>query len=457
MCVLAAPEEAAGTHSCGKGSGMTHVRKKLHVGISLAPTWLSADAWRRGDSQVERVYDSDFYVDIARRAEAAKLDFVFRPDSMFLNIPMLETGPGFASLDPTVLLAALARETSHIGLLSTVSTMFMPPYILARQIMSLHWLSKGRAGWNIVTALDGNDNFGLDAMPSADERYDRAAEFTEVVRLLWESFPHDALVRDRQTGRFTDTGRVRPIDHCGRHFKVRGPLNLPAYGGSPVPLIQAGASETGRNFAASVADAIFAATPDRQSAIDLRADLRRRARAHGRPDDHILVLPGLSLYLAPTRAEAQDLFAFTHQRADRSRRIAYVLRLTGLDLEDWPIDRRITAGDLPAELPVGASRTHAELLRRLIRRDEPSVGDLLCRPEVMGSGHWQIVGTVDDAVAEISDWMEAGAIDGFIATPGGSTGSMHLALDALMPRLSEAGLLRKDYVSNQFAFHLRER
>lgn len=430
------------------------LQKKLHIGMSLAPTWLSGDAWRRDDSKIEGVFASDFYVDIARRAEAAKLDFVFRPDSMFLNRPALETGPGFASLDPTILLATLARETSHIGLLSTVSTMFMPPYILARQIMSLHWLSNGRAGWNIVTALDGHDNFGLDSMPSSEERYARATEFTEIVRLLWQSFPEASLKRDRQSGRFADPDRIRSIDHDGRQFKVKGPLNLPAYARAPIPLIQAGASETGRHFAASVADAIFAATPDRQAAIDLRTDLRQRVRHHGRTADDILLLPGLSLYLAPTRQEAQDLFAFTHKRADRSRKIAYVLKLTGLDLEDWSDDRPIKACDLPDEPPVGASRTHSELLRRVILRDEPRVSDLLSRPEVIGSGHWQIIGTVDDAVAEISDWMQAGAIDGFIATPGGSTASMHLVLDALMPRLSEAGLLRKEYAGDTFAAHL---
>ena len=435
---------------------MTASRTKLHIGMSLAPTWLSGDAWRRNESNIEGVFGSDFYVDIARRAEAAKLDFVFRPDSMFLNMQALETGPGFASLDPTVLLATLARETTHIGLLSTVSTMFMPPYILARQIMSLHWLSNGRAGWNIVTALDGNDNFGLDKMPSSEDRYARAAEFTEVVKLLWESFPQAALKRDRSSGQFTDSARVHRIDHHGDHFKVKGPLNLPAYARAPVPLIQAGASETGRHFASSVADAIFASTPDQQAALDLRTDLRRRARQHGRPVDDIRLLPGLSLYLASTRSEARDLFAFTHQRTDRSRKLARIFKLTGLDITDWPDDRRVKAVDLPEAASHGASTTHFELLRRVIQRDEPTLDDLLSRPEVMGSGHWQIVGTPEDAMAEITNWAEAGAIDGFIVTPGGSAGSMHLALDTLMPMLQEAGLLRREYSSDTFASYLQE-
>ncbi|VTP91150.1 oxidoreductase [Pseudomonas aeruginosa] len=163
--------------------------KRLHIGMSLAPTWLSGDAWRRPDSNIEGIFGSDFAVDIARRSEAAHLDFVFRPDVSSLPLDVLETGSGFASLDPTVLLAAVARETSRIGLVSTVSTTFYPPYVVARQLQSLHWISNGRAGWNIVTALQGHENFGLDAMPDAEQRYARAAEFTRLVHDLWDSFP----------------------------------------------------------------------------------------------------------------------------------------------------------------------------------------------------------------------------------------------------------------------------
>lgn len=161
--------------------------KRLHIGMSLAPTWLSGDAWRRPDSNIEGIFGSDFAVDIARRSEAAHLDFVFRPDVSSLPLDVLETGSGFASLDPTVLLAAVARETSRIGLVSTVSTTFYPPYVVARQLQSLHWISNGRAGWNIVTALQGHENFGLDAMPDAEQRYARAAGAAQVIALEMSS------------------------------------------------------------------------------------------------------------------------------------------------------------------------------------------------------------------------------------------------------------------------------
>lgn len=429
-------------------------RKKLHIGMSLAPTWLSNDGWRHKNSDIEGVFGSDFYVDIARRAEAAKLDFVFRPDNLFLNSHIMETTPGFASLDSTVLMAAIARETSKIGLLTTVSTTFMPPYAVARQVLSLHHLSNGRAGWNIVTALDGNVNFGLDEMPTSDERYARAAEFTQVVEALWKSFPGSAFKHDRESGHYADTSNIKPINHEGAFFKVKGPLNIPSLEEVPVPLFQAGASPAGRSFAASVANGIFSATPDIDAAISLRGDLRSRAQSYGRHADDVRLLPGLSLYLAATREEARELFSYTHARGDRGRKISYIREMTGLDLTDWPEDRLIRPSDIPPPPEKVRSKTHAGLLQRLLLKETLHINDLLRRPEVISASHWQVIGTVDDAVEEIRKWSEAGAIDGFITAPGGSTSSMHLALDELMPRLSEAGLLRSEYTGDTFAQHL---
>ncbi|KAF1066825.1 MAG: Nitrilotriacetate monooxygenase component A [Pseudomonas citronellolis] len=430
-------------------------RKGLHIGMSLAPTWLSGEGWRRADSRAEELFGSDFAMDIARRAEAAHLDFVFRPDVSCVIAETLDSGSGFTSLDPTVLLAALTRETSRIGLVTTISTTFFPPYLVARQLQSLHWLSKGRVGWNIVTALQGNQNFGLDAMPSAEERYARAAEYTEVVHRLWASFPHQALLHDRENGRYADPAQVRPIDHDGDFLKVKGPLNLPAHS-ARIPLIQAGASDSGRDFAASVADIVFAPPPDQSAAAELRQDLSRRAQRHGRNPADIRLLPGLSLFLADTREEARELFMQTHARMDTARKYASIQQMTGLDLSQWPSDRRILASDLPPlQLQPGASRTHVSLLRRLIEREALLPAELLMRPEVLHAAHWQVIGTVDDAVEQISEWAAAGVMDGFIAAPGGSFGSVYLFLDQVVPRLVEAGLFRSHYHGSTFAEHLQ--
>lgn len=431
------------------------MKKQLHIGMSLAPTWLSGDAWRRHDSNIEGIFGSDFAIDIARRAEAAHLDFVFRPDVSFLPMDVLASGPGFASLDPTVLLASIARETSHIGLVSTISTTFSPPYAIARQLQSLNWISQGRVGWNIVTALQGNENFGLPAMPSAGERYARAAEFVQVVRQLWSSFPYEALKMDRETGRFADTSMVRPIDHKGEYLQVQGPLNLPA---APyrIPFVQAGTSEAGRDFAATVADLVFAPTPDKEAALELRGDLSLRAEQHGRAPDSVRLLPGLSLYLSESRSQAQALFREANGNISKERKLASVKKMIGLDLSHWPTNRAVTCADLPPPLQNPSSQTHMNLLRRLIERESLSVEELLMRPEVISAAHWQIVGTVEDACEQIIDWAASGAMDGFIATPGGSVQSVHLFFEQLIPRLVKAGLFRSGYSGNTFAEHLEQ-
>ncbi|WP_120631945.1 NtaA/DmoA family FMN-dependent monooxygenase [Ruegeria sp. EL01] len=429
---------------------------KLHIGMSLAPTWLSSEAWRRPDSGIENYHEPGFAADIARRAEAAKLDFVFLPDTLYLDPQVLETGPGFSSMDPTMTLAAIAHETQRIGLLTTVSTTFLPPYVVARQLQTLNRISRGRVGWNVVTALGGHENFGLDAMPPAEERYAQAAEFVAVVRALWDSYPDAAILNDRDTGRYANASLVQPIDHNGKKFRVQGPLNLPAWAGDRIPLVQAGASEAGQNFAAAIADAVFASTPDRDAAAALRTSLCTRAERQGRPAHNIRLLPGLSLYLADNKSEARDLFQATHVRADRSRAIARIQAMIGLDLTNWPQDCPIAATYLPPLPARCPSRTHAELLQRLIRRETPSLQDLLTRPEVMGSGHWQIVGTAQDAAEEVAQWSQASAIDGFICVPGGSVRSMHLTLDQLIPALVERKLFRSDYSATSFLGHLSD-
>jgi FMN-dependent oxidoreductase (nitrilotriacetate monooxygenase family) len=429
--------------------------KHLHIGLSLAPTWQSGDAWRRADSDIEGIYTADFAVELALRAEAAHLDFVFRPDVCSINENQLDAGSGFACLDPSILLAAVSQHTSRIGLVSTVSTIWNPPYVVARQLQSLNWVSRGRIGWNIVTALQGHENFGLSAMPSADERYRRAAEFTEVVRQLWGSFPGDSVLIDREAGRYADAARVEPINHKGEHFRVRGPLNLPAFA-ARIPLIQAGASEAGQDFAASLADVVFAPTPDLQAAQDLRDNLSRRALLHGRNPADVRLLPGLSLYLADTREQARDVFMHTHARLDRTHKLEQIREMTGLDLTTWPDDKPVTPADLPPPPPSPASRTHSHLLRRLLARESLTVSELLRRPEVISAAHWQVIGTAEDAVESIQTWAASGAIDGFIAAPGGSVGSIAVFLEQVMPWLVELGLFRRDYQGLTFMEHLRQ-
>lgn len=417
--------------------------RQLHIGLSLTPTWLKGRTTndpeaRLGGDPVE------FNLALTRMAERAKLDFVFKPDYLVLHPGA--AGSGFVGLDPTLLLTALARETEKIGLVTTVSTSFNPPFVVARQIQSLHWISKGRAGLNIVTSIEGAENFGSEPMLPPEMRYRKAAEFTEVMRQLWRSYPYEAL---------TGATPSAAIGHRGEFFSVKGPLNVPGHAAGPPPLFQAGASDIGRGFAASIADATFAAMPDREAGIELRGDLRWRAEGHGRSADSVRVLPGLYFFLASTREEAWELHARAHAHLTPEQRRKSVMSVLGLDLADLPSEARVTAEMLPSlDTPV-RSRTHADLLRRFIETSHPTVAEVLARPEVVGSAHWVCVGTVDDVLAEIVDWFEAGALDGVIAIPGGSLQSLQLFLEELVPALARRGLFRREYEGATLREHLR--
>lgn len=428
--------------------------RQLCIGLSLSATWLKGNGWRRAGSRAEQIYSSDFYVELAKKAEKAKLDFVFKPDALVLNMETLDHSPGFGGLDPTILLASIARETERIGLVTTVSSTFTPPYLAARQAQSLNWVSNGRAGLNIVTAIDGAANFGAASMPPSEERYAKAAEFTDVVRKLWRSYPSDAMVFDRDSGQFADRDKISPIRHTGKFFSVHGPLNLPAHPAGEIPLIQAGASPSGRNFAASVADGVFAAAPDIASGSELRRDLRRRAKELGRRPDAIRVLPGMHFFLGKTRSEALDLHREAHEHLSAAQRYAAVKSVLGIDISSLPLDRPVTADMLPDPNQPVRSKTHADLLRKLITLRQPTVQELLSRPEVVGSAHWVVIGTAEDALKEITEWIEARAMDGFIALPGGSTTSLELFFEELMPMLAEKGWFRSEYKGATLREHL---
>ncbi len=415
--------------------------RQLHIGLSLTATWLKGQ-------ESDPAGDGDpiaFHLTLAQAAERAKLDFVFKPDALVMHPGRAAARREMAGLDPTLLLAAIARETEAIGLVTTLSTSFTPPYLAARQIQSLQWVSRGRAGLNLVTSIEGAENFGGEAMPPSEIRYRQAAEFTDVLRALWLSYPGEALAGGADCA---------PIAHQGAFFSVRGPLNVPGHEAGPPVLFQAGASEAGRDFSAAIADATFAAAPDREAGIALRADLRARAQRHGRRADAVRVLPGLYFFLAETREEAWAIHRRAHAHLTPEQRRASVRSVLGLDLGSLPPDAIVTPEMLPPRDTPVRSRTHADLLRTFIVAHRPKVAELLARPEVVGSAHWVCVGTVEDVRDEIVAWFEAGALDGFIALPGGSATSLHLFLEGVVPALAERGLFRLGYEGTTLRRHL---
>lgn len=316
---------------------------------------------------------------------------------------------------------------------------------------SSHWISNGRVGWNIVTSIDGAENFGEAGMPPSEERYAKAAECTELVRKLWRSHPYEVLKEDN-----ADVIRelVQPIEHRGEHFEVKGPLNIPQHISGEMPLFQAGASESGRNFAASVADAIFAAMPDVESGIELRQDLRRRAEKHGRKQDDIRVLPGLYFFIGDSYEEALEMHRQAHQHLTKEKRYALLEMVLGLDVRGIPLESKVTEHMLPSRNQAVRSKTHAELLRNFIIKNEPTVEQILERPEVVGSAHWVAIGTPQDVCKQIMERFEAGALDGFIAIPGGPPKSLDLFFSEVIPLFVRAGVFREEYTGSTLREHL---
>ncbi|MBT2581054.1 NtaA/DmoA family FMN-dependent monooxygenase [Bacillus sp. ISL-8] len=418
-------------------------KKQLCIGLCLISR----------KKEQENKFDSgiDEQVELARLAEKAKLDFVFKADYLVTHPDLIARNKGNVILDPTLLFTAIAYATEKIGVVTTASTSFYPPFILARQLQSLNWISNGRVGWNIVTSIDGAENFGETGMPPSEERYAKAAECTELVRKLWRSHPYEVLQEDN-----ADVIRemVQPIEHRGEHFEVKGPLNIPQHISGEMPLFQAGASESGRNFAASVADAIFAAMPDVESGIELRQDLRRRAEKHGRKQDDIRVLPGLYFFIGDSYEEALEMHRQAHQHLTKEKRYALLEMVLGLDVRGIPLESKVTEHMLPSRNQAVRSKTHAELLRNFIIKNEPTVEQILERPEVVGSAHWVAIGTPQDVCKQIIERFEAGALDGFIAIPGGPPKSLDLFFSEVIPLFVRAGVFREEYTGSTLREHL---
>ncbi|MER5254264.1 MULTISPECIES: LLM class flavin-dependent oxidoreductase [unclassified Streptomyces] len=426
-------------------------RRELHLNLFVYPGGHHEAAWRHHGSDPARILDIDFYQDLARRAEAATFDGIFLADG-----PALADNVRYASrfrLEPFTWLSAIAAVTRRIGLIATASTTYSEPYNLARLFASLDHLSRGRAGWNIVTtgAPQAARNFGLDAHPVHAERYDRAQEFLDVVTKLWDSWEDDALVADQQTGLFADTDRIHTIDHEGPHLKVRGPLNTPRTPqGRPV-YVQAGSSEDGRAFAARYAEAVFTAHQTLGNGQDFYADLKKRAAGAGRDPDKVLVLPGISPFIGSTEAEAHALHDEYNELTQPEYSLQLLHRMLGLRLTAGQLD-----GPVPRELiETGGERGNGsrfQVILDIIDREQPTVRGLLHR--LAGArGHRVVAGTPEQVADQIQEWFEQGAADGFNVMPPGLPGGFDLFADQVVPILRARGLFRTEYTGTTLRDH----
>jgi FMN-dependent oxidoreductase (nitrilotriacetate monooxygenase family) len=426
--------------------------RKLHLNAFLMSTGHHEASWRLPESDPFANTDVRHYQSLAQTAERGRLDSIFFADS-----PALWNGIGrrpAGALEPTVLLTAIATATERIGLIATASTTYNDPYNLARRFASVDHVSNGRAGWNVVTTAgpDAAHNFGLDDQPTHRERYERADEFLEVAYALWDSWDDDAPVGDKAAGVWGDSSKVRTIDHDGRFFKVRGPLNVPrSPQGRPV-IVQAGSSEDGRHFAARHAEAVFTAHQTLADAQEFYGDLKRRAAAVGRDPDAVKILPGIVPVLGATEAEAQALERQLDDLIKPEYAREQLARTLRLRPEDLPLDRELPA-DLPDEDEIEGAKSRYTLIVNLARREHLTVRQLIGRLGG-GRGHRTFTGTPEQVADAIVEWFELGAADGFNIMPAALPSGLDAFVDHVVPLLRRRGLFRTDYEGVTLRDHL---
>ncbi len=430
----------------------TAAGRQLVLNLFIYPGGHHEAGWRYPGARPERLLDIGFYQDLARSAEAAKLDAVF-----FADGPAQVDNIRYASrfrLEPLTWLSAIAAATSHIGLIGTASTTYYEPYNLARLYASLDHLSGGRAGWNIVTTAvpQASGNFSLAETPSHAERYARAAEFVDVVTKLWDSWEDDALVADPRSGLFADDAKIHPIDHVGRHFRVKGALNTPrSPQGRPV-YVQAGSSDDGRSFAARYAEAIFTAHQTVESARAFYADIKTQAEGLGRNRDHVKILPGVSPYIGSSEFEARQLHDAFNELIQPEYSLTQLKQITGVDFSGAPLD-----GTVPLDAFSDAAETRKvasrfQLVVDIVRREKPTLRQLIDR--LAGArGHYVAVGTPEKIADEIQLWFESGAADGFNVMPPWYPAGFDLFASEVVPILRRRGLFRAEYTGRTLREH----
>jgi FMN-dependent oxidoreductase (nitrilotriacetate monooxygenase family) len=430
---------------------MSKPTRTLHLNAFLMSTGHHEASWRLPESNPLAGTDVRHYQNLARIAERGTFDSVFFADSpvIFGNVGRRPAG----KLEPTVLLTALAAATEKIGLIATASTTYNDPFNLARRFASVDVVSGGRAGWNVVTTAgaDAARNFGIDDQPAHTTRYERAAEFLDVAGKLWDSWDDNAVLADKEAGVWADADRVRPINHEGKHFKVRGPLNVPrSPQGYPV-IVQAGSSEDGKDLAARYAEAVFTAQQTLEDAQSFYSDLKARTAATGRDPDGIKILPGIVPVIASTGAEARRLEQELDDLINPEYARVELAKTLRVDPENLALDRRLP-DDLPHENSIEGAKSRYTLIVELARREHLTVRQLIGRLGG-GRGHRTFSGTPEQVADAIQLWFENGAADGFNIMPAVLPSGLETFVDHVVPVLRARGLFRTEYTGSTLRDH----
>ena len=418
-------------------------KRMMRLGAFMRPVGIHTAWWRYPGAYPDANFNLKHIVRFAQKLEAGKFDAFFMADHLaVLNMPMnaLKRSATVTSFDPMALLPALAMVTERLGLIATGSTTFDAPYHVARRFASLDHISEGRAAWNIVTTSnpDAALNFGLDEHMDHDERYQRAREFYDVVTGLWDSWADDAFIRDVENGVYFDPARLHVLDHKGKYFKVRGPLNVARpVQGWPL-IVQAGASDAGKQLAAETAEMVFAAGGPLADCQRYYADVKARAAKAGRDPEHVKILPGCLVVVGDTVEQARAKRAHLDSLVHPDSGIASLSIALGTDASKFDLD-----GPLPDIPETNQSQSGRQRVIDRARRDNLTVRQLA---QTAGAyGGLALVGTAKTIADQMEEYFHARACDGFNIMFPWVPGGLDEFVDEIVPELQRRGVFRKEY------------
>ncbi len=417
--------------------------RQLRLGAFMRPVSIHTAWWRYPGAWPDANFNFAHLKHFAQTLERGRFDAFFMADHLaVLNMPMgaLKRSATVTSFDPLTLLPALAVVTERLGLIATASTTFEQPYIIARKFASLDHLSNGRAGWNIVTTSnpDAALNFGMDDQMEHDERYRRAREFYDVVTGLWDSWEDDAFIRDTGSGVFFDPAKMHVLNHKGPYLSVRGPLNVArSPQGWPV-IVQAGASEAGRQLAAETAEVVFASFTTMADGQRYTADVKGRMARLGRNPDHMKILPGVLAIVGDTQAEAAEKHSLLDSLVHIDSALPNLSLRLGVDASGFDLD-----APLPPMPQTNAGQSGQKAMIELAARESLTVRQLAQR--VGGYGGLSMVGTAKTIADQMEAWLTGEACDGFNLMFPFLPAGLDDFVAKVIPELQRRGLFRREY------------
>jgi FMN-dependent oxidoreductase (nitrilotriacetate monooxygenase family) len=417
--------------------------RQLRLNAFMRPATIHTGAWRYPGAFADANFNFAHIKRFAQTLERGRFDAFFMADHLaVLNMPLeaLKRSHTVTSYEPFTLLSALAGVTEHLGLVATGSTTFDAPYHVARRFASLDHISGGRAGWNIVTTSnpDAARNFGLTDHMEHGERYARAREFYDVVTGLWDSWADDAFIRDVENGIYFDPDKLHVLDHKGKYLSVRGPLNIARpVQGWPV-IVQAGASDAGRQLAAETAEMVFTAQNDLAAGREFYADVKRRAEKAGRSRDHLKIMPACMVVVGETIEEARAKRARLDGLVHYANAIASLSIALGHDASKFDPD-----APLPEVPESNASKSGRQRAIDLARREKLTVRQLAQR--LGGYSGLALVGTPKSIADEMEEWLATEGSDGFTIMFPYLPGGLDDFVERAVPELQRRGLFRREY------------